>query len=83
MKRNLFVILFITSGVFGADEIVSKEGESVSLRCSLGTSGALYWYRQYPNRGLQYLQYQATFAITELKLADSALYHCARRVGAQ
>ncbi|KAL7879736.1 hypothetical protein SRHO_G00019900 [Serrasalmus rhombeus] len=68
MKRNLLVILIITSGVFGADEIrpskdqetdvSGKEGEPVILKCSYDSNSQyvyLYWYRQYPNRALQYL----------------------------
>ncbi|KAI4888253.1 hypothetical protein NFI96_032431, partial [Prochilodus magdalenae] len=50
MKRNLLTILIITSGVFGAgvigaDDVYSTEGESVTLRCSLGQSGSRRWYR--------------------------------------
>ncbi|KAL7879713.1 hypothetical protein SRHO_G00020090 [Serrasalmus rhombeus] len=65
MKRNLLIILIITSGVFGADrigpddqDVSGKEGEHVKLKCSYETSGEyvlLYWYRQYPNRAVQYL----------------------------
>ncbi|XP_051725182.1 uncharacterized protein LOC127499100 [Ctenopharyngodon idella] len=38
--------------------ITSREGESVTLRCSYDTSSNniyLYWYRQYPNREPEYL----------------------------
>ncbi|KAL7879752.1 hypothetical protein SRHO_G00020060 [Serrasalmus rhombeus] len=68
MKRHLLIILIITSGVFGADQIepsrdqetdvFRKEGEPITLTCSYETSSeevALFWYRQYPNRALQYL----------------------------
>uniref|UniRef100_W5KXC8 Ig-like domain-containing protein n=1 Tax=Astyanax mexicanus TaxID=7994 RepID=W5KXC8_ASTMX len=54
-----------TTGVFAADWIkpddlsVSRtEGESVTLKCSYDSSSEgirLYWYRQFPNRALQYL----------------------------
>ena len=56
--------------MFGADQIgpndqetdvFRKEGESVTLKCSYETSSLevrLYWYRQYPNRALQYLLYK-------------------------
>ncbi|KAL7879670.1 hypothetical protein SRHO_G00019240 [Serrasalmus rhombeus] len=67
MKRNLLIILIITPGVFAADQIgpsghqetvFRKEGESVTLNCSYDTSSenvALYWYRQSPNRALQFI----------------------------
>ncbi|KAL7879737.1 hypothetical protein SRHO_G00019910 [Serrasalmus rhombeus] len=68
MKRHLLIILIIISGVFGADQIepsedqktdiFEKEGEPVILKCDYDTSSEyvfLYWYRQYPNRALQYL----------------------------
>ena len=85
--------------------VVRKEGESVTLKCSYETSSQyiwLYWYRQYPNGALQYLLLKGarqrsnsdtvdrrfksiTFwsstelSVTELKLADTALYYCAFR----
>ncbi|KAL7879720.1 hypothetical protein SRHO_G00019740 [Serrasalmus rhombeus] len=119
MKRNLLIILIITSGVFGADQIepsedqktdiFKKEGELVILKCNYDTSSEnvfLYWYRQYPNRALQYLlrrgarresnshtsdsRFSSTasrssieLTVRELRLADTALYYCALRVGAQ
>uniref|UniRef100_A0AAR2IZN9 Ig-like domain-containing protein n=1 Tax=Pygocentrus nattereri TaxID=42514 RepID=A0AAR2IZN9_PYGNA len=68
---NLFVNSIQLLGVFGADEIrpsedqktvvFRKEGEPVTLKCSYKTSRQyvyLYWYRQYPNRALQYLLYR-------------------------
>ncbi|KAL7879726.1 hypothetical protein SRHO_G00019800 [Serrasalmus rhombeus] len=71
MKRNLLIILIITSGVFGAEhirpsedqetDVNTKEGEPVILKCSYDSSSdyvSLYWYRQYPNRALQYLLYR-------------------------
>uniref|UniRef100_W5K9Z0 Ig-like domain-containing protein n=1 Tax=Astyanax mexicanus TaxID=7994 RepID=W5K9Z0_ASTMX len=89
--------------------ISRTEGESVTLKCSYETSSQyvrLFWYRQYPNRALQYLLYkearqwsgshtsdnrfQSTtsrssteFTIREVRLADTALYYCALRVGSQ
>uniref|UniRef100_A0A8B9GWG4 Ig-like domain-containing protein n=1 Tax=Astyanax mexicanus TaxID=7994 RepID=A0A8B9GWG4_ASTMX len=103
------------SGVFTADwikpDVMSEsktEGESVTLKCSYETSSnavVLFWYRQYPNRALQYLLYRgalyqsgddhtadsrfestASESSTDLtvtvRLADTALYYCALRVGA-
>ncbi|KAL7879710.1 hypothetical protein SRHO_G00019640 [Serrasalmus rhombeus] len=68
MKINILIILIITSGVFGADQIgpsedqktdvFKKEGEPVTLKCSYETLSQnvwLFWYRQSPNRALQYL----------------------------
>ncbi|KAL7879735.1 hypothetical protein SRHO_G00019890 [Serrasalmus rhombeus] len=78
MKRNLLIILIITSGVFGAEhirpsedqetDVNRKEGEPVILKCSYDSSSdyvSLYWYRQYPNRALQYLLYRDSI-LTEL-----------------
>jgi len=60
-------LLYFIAGVFAADSIgpndkdtnkTSREGESVTLRCSYDTSSSyviLYWYRQYPNTEPQYL----------------------------
>ncbi|KAG9273839.1 hypothetical protein AMEX_G10604 [Astyanax mexicanus] len=67
MKNILLIILILItiSGVFAADwikpDVLSEsrtEGESVTLKCSFETRRNdvwLYWYRQYPNRALQYL----------------------------
>uniref|UniRef100_A0A3B4C931 Ig-like domain-containing protein n=1 Tax=Pygocentrus nattereri TaxID=42514 RepID=A0A3B4C931_PYGNA len=65
---NLFVNSIPLLGVFGAEHIRPsedqetdvniKEGEPVTLKCSYDSSSDyvyLYWYRQYPNRALQYL----------------------------
>ncbi|KAI4900673.1 hypothetical protein NFI96_009293, partial [Prochilodus magdalenae] len=71
------------AGVIGADDVSSTEGESVTLRCSLGQSGSLRWYKQYPNRALQYLETTAVLTVRNPTLADTALYYCALRVGAQ
>uniref|UniRef100_A0A672PD85 T-cell receptor alpha/delta variable 23.1.4 n=1 Tax=Sinocyclocheilus grahami TaxID=75366 RepID=A0A672PD85_SINGR len=41
--------------------VISTEGESVTLSCSYDTSSryvALYWYRQYLNREPQYLMWK-------------------------
>jgi len=60
-------LLYFIAGVFSADSIgpndkdankTSREGESVTLRCSYDTSSSyviLYWFRQYPNTEPQYL----------------------------
>uniref|UniRef100_A0A8C1JVA4 T-cell receptor alpha/delta variable 23.1.3 n=1 Tax=Cyprinus carpio TaxID=7962 RepID=A0A8C1JVA4_CYPCA len=40
------------------DNIIRKEGESVTLSCTYDTSSnniSLYWYRQYPNRIPQFI----------------------------
>ncbi|KYO48215.1 hypothetical protein Y1Q_0010594 [Alligator mississippiensis] len=45
-----------------AAQVSAAEGGTVTLRCSYNTSYNaayyLYWYRQYPNRTLQYLLYR-------------------------
>ena len=46
------------SGREGRGDVFRKEGEPVTLKCSYKTSSEdvyLFWYRQYPNRALQYL----------------------------
>ncbi|KAG9273841.1 hypothetical protein AMEX_G10608 [Astyanax mexicanus] len=116
MKTILLIILITTSGVFAADwikpDVLSEsktEEESVTLKCSYEASSEyvyLYWYRQYPNRALQYLLYRgarswrgsdhtadnrfqstasrsSTDLTVSVRLADTALYYCALRVGAQ
>uniref|UniRef100_A0A8C1QFY2 Ig-like domain-containing protein n=1 Tax=Cyprinus carpio TaxID=7962 RepID=A0A8C1QFY2_CYPCA len=45
------------------DDIISKEGESVTLSCSYDTSSnnvMLYWYRQYLNREPQFILHKGT-----------------------
>uniref|UniRef100_A0A3B1J2E6 Ig-like domain-containing protein n=1 Tax=Astyanax mexicanus TaxID=7994 RepID=A0A3B1J2E6_ASTMX len=113
--KTILLLIIITTSVFTADQIgpddqeteVSKtEGESVTLNCFYETSSeyvGLSWYRQYPNRALQYLLYRGarkysgsntadsrfqsttTSSSTDLtvtvRLADTALYYCALRVG--
>ena len=106
--------------MFGADvirpsddqetDVLRTEGEPLTLKCLYETSSQyvyLYWYRQYPNRALQYLLYRGArsysggtntaddrfestastsstdLTVRELRLADTALYYCALRVGAQ
>ncbi|KAI7789467.1 TCR-alpha V segment II-41 [Triplophysa rosa] len=69
MNTHLLLIFIIISGVMTADQIgpnkksiiIKKEQETVILSCSYDTSSSyiwLYWYRQYPNRELQYLLYK-------------------------
>ncbi|KAL7879727.1 hypothetical protein SRHO_G00019810 [Serrasalmus rhombeus] len=83
MKRNLLIILIITSGVFAADriepsgdqetDVSGKEGKPVILKCSYETSSEyvfLYWYRQYPNRALQYLLLRGARQRRESNIAD-------------
>ncbi|XP_056325115.1 uncharacterized protein LOC130238214 [Danio aesculapii] len=66
MSTHLYLILLMTSGVMSADKIgpnkdtnvISKEGETVTLSCSYDTQSSyvrLYWYRQYAKREPQYL----------------------------
>uniref|UniRef100_A0A673LG14 Ig-like domain-containing protein n=1 Tax=Sinocyclocheilus rhinocerous TaxID=307959 RepID=A0A673LG14_9TELE len=66
MERCILLLILITiPGIFAdsiepkdRDNIIKKEGESVTLSCTYDTSSTyamLYWYRQYPNRELQYL----------------------------
>uniref|UniRef100_A0A671QAJ3 T-cell receptor alpha/delta variable 23.1.3 n=1 Tax=Sinocyclocheilus anshuiensis TaxID=1608454 RepID=A0A671QAJ3_9TELE len=65
MERCFLLILITATGVFAdsiepkvKDDIISKEGESVTLSCTYDTSSnnvMLYWYRQYLNREPQFL----------------------------
>jgi len=91
---------FMFAGVIAEDliwpnmgsSLIMREGESVTLSCSYDTSSSsvrLYWYRQYPNRELQYLMTQAGVSHSQsstelinndLALSDAALYYCALRV---
>uniref|UniRef100_W5LU61 T-cell receptor alpha/delta variable 23.3.8 n=1 Tax=Astyanax mexicanus TaxID=7994 RepID=W5LU61_ASTMX len=48
--------------------------ESVTLKCSYETSSeyvSLYWYRQYPNRALQYLLYKDARRWSDSHTADN------------
>ncbi|KTF77990.1 hypothetical protein cypCar_00041881 [Cyprinus carpio] len=68
MERCVLLILITVPGIFAdsiepkdKDNIISKEGESVTLSCTYDTSSnniLLYWYRQYPNKDPQYLLYK-------------------------
>ncbi len=59
------VFKIYNSGVFpdsigpkDKDDIISTEGESVTLSCTYSTISnnvLLYWYKQYPNKEPQYL----------------------------
>ncbi|XDV27666.1 hypothetical protein PO909_031166 [Leuciscus waleckii] len=66
MDRCLILILIVGTGLVTGDNIEpdkgteknSKETETVKLSCSYSASSdyvLLYWYRQYPNKELQYL----------------------------
>uniref|UniRef100_A0A8C2FGL9 Ig-like domain-containing protein n=1 Tax=Cyprinus carpio TaxID=7962 RepID=A0A8C2FGL9_CYPCA len=103
MEKHLFLILIMISGIVDSYfyAFVIKEDENVALSCSYTSSGSvyLYWYRQYPNKELQYLVYSSQsssgrfrmtesqtsteLTITGVTLTDSALYYCALRVLAQ
>uniref|UniRef100_A0A8C1TF46 Ig-like domain-containing protein n=1 Tax=Cyprinus carpio TaxID=7962 RepID=A0A8C1TF46_CYPCA len=76
-----------------------KVDEDANTQKNLIISGYAYWYRQYPNKELQYLIYSGQpssgrlrmtksqtsteLTITGVTLSDSALYYCALRVLAQ
>ncbi|KAI7809358.1 TCR-alpha V segment II-6 [Triplophysa rosa] len=76
MNTHLLLIFIIISGVMAADQIgpnqesiiIKKEQETVILSCSYDTSISfvlLYWYRQYPNRELQYLIWKGARSWTD------------------
>ncbi|XDV27665.1 hypothetical protein PO909_031165 [Leuciscus waleckii] len=100
MDRCLILILIVGTGLVTGDHIEpdkgteknTKETETVKLSCSYSTSSdnvRLYWYRQYPNKELQYLLYknarlgngehtsdprfQSTTSQTELTITDVRL----------
>lgn len=61
-----YLILFFTAGGFAGkfgsmDEIVGKETDTVTLKCSFELSSEynyLYWYKQYSNGAPQFLLYE-------------------------
>ncbi|KAL7879751.1 hypothetical protein SRHO_G00020050 [Serrasalmus rhombeus] len=92
MKRNLLIILIITSGVLCADQIIpsvdqetdvfKKWGEPVTLKCSYDSTSEyvfLNWYRQYPNRALQYLLYRGARSGTGSNTAERRFQSTATR----
>uniref|UniRef100_A0A3B4DCB2 Ig-like domain-containing protein n=1 Tax=Pygocentrus nattereri TaxID=42514 RepID=A0A3B4DCB2_PYGNA len=83
MKRNLLIILIITSGLFAAGQIapskdqdtdiVIQEGEPVTLNCSYDVSSEevmLFWYRQSPNRALQFILRKGARQLTSNYIPD-------------
>ncbi|KAI5610640.1 hypothetical protein C0J50_12002 [Silurus asotus] len=115
VRYTTLILTVVTAGSF-ADKIgprdedanvVRKERETVTLKCSNENFIQLHWYRQYPHSAPQFLllkgakSYSADdynpsgsrfraettsdateLIIKDLQISDSALYHCALRVGA-
>nr|AAR84218.1 T cell receptor alpha [Tachyglossus aculeatus] len=69
MRKTSWALVILTLSLPGSvlgdsisteeDRVSATEGESVTLRCSYSTTASssvyLYWYRQYPGRGPEYI----------------------------
>uniref|UniRef100_A0A3B4CUX6 Ig-like domain-containing protein n=1 Tax=Pygocentrus nattereri TaxID=42514 RepID=A0A3B4CUX6_PYGNA len=69
-RISLLISLCHTEGT----DVFRKEGEPVTLKCSYDSTSSLvllYWYRQHPNRALQFILYKAAPSSSAEHIPDS------------